>query len=1309
MENGKTLDLGRCSLHREDQRGALDDSGAAMPGSRLGHDAMSTAQQLLKQVEQARQHAAEQPGRGSVSSSDSDSDGSSSSSSSSAAGADGAEPSEPGPGRRAGSPSMQGPRAGPTRLRRRGGVVAVPRRRPPPPPPPPPEDSSSGEELMPGSIAFRLRRRGGLAVPPPPPPLSDGSSDAETDTDGSSDDGDPSSPPPPPPPPPTRSRKKCPAAAAAPGLSNFRRGGLATRAGPQPGTAIRTDSGESSPMASLSSVGAQSSRSDASEISAHLSAADGTRSGTGLAAAVVSPDRRSVESSQPGRRPTQAMGTGVRGQRVESSASASPEGAGSQLPAALDGMRERREARRQRMRSLVPPPPAPQGAPPASAPHRGPGDIALGSVQGSVQGIVQGSVDQLGSSTTATSDMGSNGLSGQTIGSESASEYMLKLKERREARRERQRVVGSHDYFPQSEASQPRLPPGTELSPALVGSQPNNLLVSHTFAPVHESQRSSDSDWPSQDPVEAAPVHRNVDGDGNEMRIAMGAALRYGEAQELGVQASTTVQSSDVDFRDGNDVATANTLPADGDTASGELGGEGRFQAQAKVQTPDDAQQKLLHQNGTKMASRGAPQANAELQVDFRGERAEGPASATAVSRGGLLDQGPAGHVDFGRAAVAECIDHNLIALESAHQVQQPISGGPNETASTTPALVSPAETAAATIRDELSNDGSRSPVLGADSNPDNGCSPIAKEVHALQQQLSVAQVALKSLLEEPERLKSNASGRVQRIHEDTVAILAQAVDEIADIERKEAMQIVELRRLADLRELEASEKVADIEADGKQKIASMGAQLQQLSEGKAMDAQRAFEQRLSQAKDGLNNRRTDVEKRVEQAKAAIEQAQQEQQQIKDGASKRVSEIRGEMAVIRRDAVAKIARSERALTQRVADAERSAKQQLVQASRTAEERAASQAEAKLAEAQALFNAKVGETQRQARFDIESVKKEVEAQKEAARTEMTQVRAQMEVQIVEAEKRETDRIADAQRAADSKVQTAVAEIRKEAESRIVDAERRELKRIAETQRLAELRVQEASHNAEQHAIGDSAEKLQQVKEGFEKQFQEQHDQVEQEVSAARAEAVEKAGNLRIDMQRLRSQMEERITEARAAEASRVADAEKMANDRVQEALSRSRAQTEERVKAAEAREMKRCEEVQKAADIKIAEAKKISEKKIAELKKKAEDKIKEIAQDLKSALSEDKVDREQRIMDILDGVSLLEKVPTNKKKIIGKAMDIKTFHAGEAIITEGDAGDAFYVIENGMVKVCRLAHCSDDVSQCVGLRYPVACR
>ena len=82
---------------------------------------------------------------------------------------------------------------------------------------------------------------------------------------------------------------------------------------------------------------------------------------------------------------------------------------------------------------------------------------------------------------------------------------------------------------------------------------------------------------------------------------------------------------------------------------------------------------------------------------------------------------------------------------------------------------------------------------------------------------------------------------------------------------------------------------------------------------------------------------------------------------------------------------------------------------------------------------------------------------------------------------------------------------------------------------------------------------------------------------------------------------------------------------------------------------------------------------------------------EIAQDLKSALSEDKVDREQRIMDILDEVQLLEKVPANKKRIIGKAMDIKTFHAGEAIITEGDAGDAFYIIERGMVKVRKHAH------------------
>lgn len=155
----------------------------------------------------------------------------------------------------------------------------------------------------------------------------------------------------------------------------------------------------------------------------------------------------------------------------------------------------------------------------------------------------------------------------------------------------------------------------------------------------------------------------------------------------------------------------------------------------------------------------------------------------------------------------------------------------------------------------------------------------------------------------------------------------------------------------------------------------------------------------------------------------------------------------------------------------------------------------------------------------------------------------------------------------------------------------------------------MRVQEASENARQHAIGDSAEKLQEVKGQLAKQFQEQHSRVELEVATARAEAVEKAGSLRIDMQRLRAQMEERITGARSAEAARVADAERMANERVQEALNRSRAQTEERIKAAEEREKKRCEEVQKTADQKIVDAKKNSEKKITELRKRADDKIK----------------------------------------------------------------------------------------------------
>ena len=125
---------------------------------------------------------------------------------------------------------------------------------------------------------------------------------------------------------------------------------------------------------------------------------------------------------------------------------------------------------------------------------------------------------------------------------------------------------------------------------------------------------------------------------------------------------------------------------------------------------------------------------------------------------------------------------------------------------------------------------------------------------------------------------------------------------------------------------------------------------------------------------------------------------------------------------------------------------------------------------------------------------------------------------------------------------------------------------------------------------------------------------------------------------------------------------------------------------EGMKHAEALEAERMVQVQKEAEEKIAEAQTAAEKQIDKLKREAEAKIAEINKELHSALDTDQEGREERIMEVLESLPLLEKVPANKKKILGKAMDIKTFQNGEHIITEGEIGDAFYILEQGTVQV-----------------------
>jgi hypothetical protein len=570
-----------------------------------------------------------------------------------------------------------------------------------------------------------------------------------------------------------------------------------------------------------------------------------------------------------------------------------------------------------------------------------------------------------------------------------------------------------------------------------------------------------------------------------------------------------------------------------------------------------------------------------------------------------------------------------------------------------------------------------------ASGQPKNGS---LDKLQALQKRIRKAEDDLRTVDSETVTAKQ----KVNQCQQDTTAeitqLLAEAAENIADSVRKEKRQALELRKQAESKTSDCEQELVAIGRAEAEKLQQLAQQRDLLQGGKIAEAEQMFQARLRHAQAAADTKREQIVAQIQKVNTSVDQVRAEEQEIRNQAAQKVQQLKEETARIRRQAVAAVAKSERTLSSQIANTDYAAAAQRALVGRSAEERASTQAELQLADARAQFEEQVLQAQCEAQLEVENVKQEAAEEKERAYTDMVQVRADVEIEIAVAEKMEADRVTQARQQADEKVQAAVDRIRKDAQAKISEAERRELSRVADMQRQSALQVQQIKQTAAGSSPEDTEQYLAEGFAQFQMQFQEAQEQMNARVADTEEAAQLQSKAARMDMAKLKHQMELKIAEAQRREADRVAQAQAVANKRVEDDITRLRKQAMQRVKDAEERERQRLDEIEQDAEKRIADANKQAAERIRQLQREADKKIAKIESELKGSLEGDVEDREARVMGILESLPLLEKVPASKKRILGKAMDIKTFQDGEFIIKEGDIGDAFYILEEGSVKV-----------------------
>ena len=143
-------------------------------------------------------------------------------------------------------------------------------------------------------------------------------------------------------------------------------------------------------------------------------------------------------------------------------------------------------------------------------------------------------------------------------------------------------------------------------------------------------------------------------------------------------------------------------------------------------------------------------------------------------------------------------------------------------------------------------------------------------------------------------------------------------------------------------------------------------------------------------------------------------------------------------------------------------------------------------------------------------------------------------------------------------------------------------------------------------------------------------------------------------------------------------------------------ARLQAEAEQRLVEFVAKQEERIAEAEAAAAKKLEAAQHAAKSKIVKQAQEQSDRILTSAKDARGQIEEDSAARSAKVDTIMNSIDIFESIKPEKRRILAKSMELVTIAANENIITEGEDGDAFYIIESGTVQVLKKDEVGIDV-------------
>lgn len=335
------------------------------------------------------------------------------------------------------------------------------------------------------------------------------------------------------------------------------------------------------------------------------------------------------------------------------------------------------------------------------------------------------------------------------------------------------------------------------------------------------------------------------------------------------------------------------------------------------------------------------------------------------------------------------------------------------------------------------------------------------------------------------------------------------------------------------------------------------------------------------------------------------------------------------------------------------------------------------------------------------FDNQMQVVSIEAQTKvgSAKAEAERQKSELLNEAAKAQDEARARLRAANEAEEKRLQEKLAQKRAESEDKLMRIEADERQRIESEKHLLDARVKEALARCEDTLVQEelkAVELRQQQQVMLEQQAEQQDAEVEELALATASHAAEireAAAEEQVIMQR-------RMEELREAENEELSDIEAAAMEQVAGLLAAEEmkiAAEEKRLKEEMEKRMadKRKELEKKQQEAAAEQAKKVkqAEDQAAEQIRRAELESGELvinkASEARDTITKDSTDRAERVDSIMNSIDIFETVKPQQRRILAKAMDIVSYEDGGKIITEGDDGDAFYIVEFGSVQISKI--------------------